>query len=226
MVEEEGCSPKDATPNKAPPEEPKSDAIFARLPRILSALEQARASGKNASKWVADALSMLAALQKLGRTLTLLVSHARDAAKHNRAHEGAAHEQLIDADTLDEIRAQFQELIDQFPDAGELFFGVDALDDFTRKFFDGSASPELLGAVGELGGFLDAQLSGFVERLIDWAFDEGIAGFRSEDRQFERLEEFFRGLENLTQEVLDRWVLPGIYNFNDDDDDSQGRYSG
>lgn len=223
MVEEEEPSQKDAKPEETPkdamPKDVKPDAVSAHLPRFLSAFEQVRASGKNASQWVAEGLSMLAALQKLGRTLTKLAGHARRAAKHNRAQDNTAPEQLIDADILDDIREQFQELIDQFPDAGELFFGVDTLDDFTVKLFDGSANPTLLGAFGELGGFLDAQLSGFVERLIDWAFDDGIAGFRAEDPQFKRLEEFLRGLENLTQEVLDRWVLPGIYNFNDDEDD-------
>lgn len=206
--------------NETVEESPQPEGVAAHLPRLFRAFEQARASGKSASTWLVDGLSLLGALHKLGRTLTQLANHARRAAAQNRAQENAVAQPLLDADIINDIREQFQDLIDQFPDAGELFFGVDKLDDFIAELFVGSTDISLLGAFGDLGDFLDAKLSGFVERLIDWAFDQEESGLHAKNPKFKRIEEFIHGLENLMQEVLDRWVLPGIYDLDGDEDDA------
>jgi len=216
---EDEPSQKDARSKDAAQKDAKPNAVSAHLPRLFSAFEQARASGKNASKWLADALSLLAALQKLGQILAQLITRARRIAQQNLAGENIPPETLLDAETISEIKEQFQALIDEFPDAGELFFGMDKVDEIMSQFFDGSASHSLTGAVGEFAGFLDTQITGFIARLIDWVFDDGATGFGGEAAKFKRVEEFIRALENLMQEVLDRWVLPGFYDFDGDEDD-------
>src|SRR5690554_7174114 len=84
-VVEDEPSQKDARSKDAAQKDAKPNAVSAHLPRLFSAFEQARASGKNASKWLADALSLLAALQKLGQILAQLITRARRIAQQNLA---------------------------------------------------------------------------------------------------------------------------------------------
>lgn len=216
---EDQPTPKDAQSKNAAQKGARADAVSAHLPRLLSAFEKARVSQKNASRWLADALSLLAALQKFGHLLTRLIARARRSAQQNLAGEDSPPEALLDAETVDEIRQQFQALIDQFPDAGELIFGLDKVDKMVGQLMDGSAPQSLQRAVGELAGFLDTQIAEFMARLVDWVLDDDAAGFQGEATKFQRLEEFIRALETLMQEVLDRWVLPGFYDFDGDEDD-------
>jgi hypothetical protein len=209
--------PQNDDQNPVSPEpvgEPESDeelGVSARLGRVFGALQQALAGREGAASWLSAGLSLLGALQKLGGTVARLIRHARRVAKENAAAgPDAARAELVDAEILEEIREQFRDLLDGFPEAGDLFFGVDELDDFMRELISGDAPNSLLRGLEQLGEFLETRMNRLVGRLIDYGFEE-----HAQTLSIERLEEFIRGTESLLQEVLDRWVIPEIYDLGD-----------
>lgn len=173
-----------------------------------------------AKKWAQTAFVLLVALQKLGRTAARLLFKAGQLAREDLRGE-SPDEQALDDEAWADLRAQFVDLIELFPDAGEWFFGVDALDELLREVFDADVQHRLVPAVEAIAKMVDAHVSALLARVIEWGVEDRSARLMIERSEVEKLEAYVRGLENLLQSLLDRLVFSRLFDAADDDDSAQ-----
>lgn len=169
-----------------------------------------------AKKWAQTAVALIAALHKLGRTAAKLLVKAAQLARDDR-HADAPATPVLDPEAWADLRAQFDELMQLFPDAGALFFGVDALDEMLREVFDADGQHALMPAIEALAKLVDTRMSALLARVIDWGVEDRSARLMIDRLEVEKLEAYVRGLENLLQDLLDRLVFSRIFDTGDDE---------
>lgn len=176
---------------------PPAEELRGRLARLLEMLRAMAGERNGVAAWFASWLPLMGALQNLAVTAGKLLWRARQLA--DEEHDGS----LLDDEALGELRERFAALVAAFPDASVFFFGIDNVDTLIG---DVLADGDARGMVAQLAGAVDARLNEVFARLIEWGLEDG-----APELSLQRLETFVRGLEKLLQEVLDRWVLPRLY---------------
>ncbi|MFP4599215.1 MAG: hypothetical protein ACLFVJ_13235 [Persicimonas sp.] len=194
-------------PSEDAGDEPEDSDVASAFGRMLGALRERAEAGPAAVRWLAAWQPLVAALHSLGVTVGKLIWRARQAHISDRAH--GDDRPLIDDEARDEIDARFRALREAFPDAAELFFGVDEID---RLIGETLENPKARETVTSFARLIEARVSAVSARLVGWGLAE-----EGPELSLERLEGFVRGLEALLQEVLDRWVLPRLFEDLDGD---------
>lgn len=188
-------------------DESEDSDVASAFSRMLGALRERAEAGPAAVRWLSSWQPLVAALQSLGMTVGKLIWRARQA--HTSDQSTGDDSPLIDDEARDEIDARFRALREAFPDASEIFFGVDEID---RLIGETLENPTAREAVMSFARLVEARISAVIAQLVEWGLaDDG------PDLSLERLEGFVRGLEALLQEVLDRWVLPRLFEDFDGD---------
>lgn len=190
---------------EAVPVDPADEDMQKSFSRMLAVLKRVVASGDEITGFVATWLPLLGALKNLGLTAAAFGMRVR------QVIAAPGDDPLFDETTVADLRAGFDDLVDAFPEASALFFGVDNLDNLVRE---ASQDEEARAVVARFGQVVEAKMNGLIGRLVDWGLEEG-----GPELSVERLEAFVHGLEALLQEVMERWVLPKVYGRFDDDDD-------
>ncbi|QDG51449.1 hypothetical protein FIV42_12050 [Persicimonas caeni] len=179
------------------PVDPAEEDVQTSFVRMLAVLKQVVASRDEIVGFVATWLPLLGALKSLGTTAAKFGWRARQLVA------APGEEAFFDEEIVAEFREQFDELVDAFPEASALFFGVDNLDNLVRET---AQDEEARAVVARFGRVVEAKMNALIGRLVEWGLEEG-----APELSVEKLEGFVRGLEALLQEVLDRWVLPNVY---------------
>lgn len=184
------------------PVDPADEDVQTSLRRVIGVLKQAVVGRADIAGWFASLLPLIAAVQSLAMTSGKLLWRARKLAGDG----GDA--RVLDDEALAELRAQFDELVEAFPEATAFFFGIDNVDTVVGEVL---ADTDARAVVVRFGRVVEARMNQMLGQLVDWGLEDG-----APDLSVERLEAFLRGLEKLMQEVLDRWVLPRLYgNFDE-----------
>jgi hypothetical protein len=182
---------------EAVPVDPAEEDVQTSFVRMLAVLKQVVASRDEIVGFVATWMPLLGALKSLGTTAAKFGWRARQLVA------APGEEAFFDEEIVAEFREQFDELVDAFPEASALFFGVDNLDNLVRET---AQDEEARAVAARFGRVVEAKMNGLIGRLVEWGLEEG-----GPELSVEKLEGFVRGLEALLQEVLDRWVLPNVY---------------
>ncbi len=194
-------------PSEDAGDEPEDSDVASAFSRMLAALRERAEAGPAAVRWLAAWQPLVAALQSLGVTVGKLIWRARQAQMSDQPNGDDS--PLIDDEAREEIDARLRALREAFPDASEIFFGVDEIDRLIGETLENAQARE---AVVSFARLIEARVSAVIAQLVEW----GLAG-DGPDLSLERLEGFVRGLEALLQEVLDRWVLPRLFDDLDGD---------
>ncbi len=183
---------EDGVPNEDHPEDLRTS-----FERMLEVLQQTVTSHDEIIGWIAAWLPLVDAVKSLAMTSGKLAVGARHALQELDA------QRLLDGESLADFQEQFHELVEAFPEASALFFGVENIDNLVRETIQ---DEEARAVVVNFGQVVEAKMNGLIGRLVEWGLEDG-----APELSVEKLEGFVRGLEALLQEVLDRWVLPPIY---------------
>jgi hypothetical protein len=178
--------------------DPADEDVQTSFARMIGVLQKTAASREEISNWMAAWLPLIVALKGLASTAVKLAWRARQLVDRD------SDEPIFDREMLDKIQADFGELTEVFPEASALFFGVDDIDEVVRETLK---NDDARAVVARFGRVVEAKMGELITRLVEWGLEDGGAPGLS----VERLEGFVHGLERLLQEVMERWVLPRVY---------------
>jgi hypothetical protein len=182
--------------------EPDEVDVKTSFERMLSVLKKTAANREEITGWIAAWLPLVVALKSLAATATKLVWRARQLVDR-RSGDEADGDAVFDQEMRDEIQADFAELVDAFPEASALFFGVDDLDSVVRETLQ---DEDAQAVVARFASAVEAKMNGLIIGVVEWALEDG-----GPELSVEKLEAFVSGLEKLLEEVMERWVLPQVY---------------
>ncbi len=168
--------------------------------RVVELLRSMVGEREGVAAWIASWMPLVSALKGLALTAAKVLWQARKLATDGDVR-------LVDDDALAELRDRFDELVETFPDATAFFFGLDNVDTLVGDVLDDG---EARGTVMRFARAVEQRMNEVIGRLVEWGLEDG-----AHEINLERLEAFVRGLEGLLQDVLDRWVLPRLYDENE-----------
>lgn len=173
----------------------ETPTVSAGLTRLFDVIWSKIRERGEAVRWFEQWVPLLDQLQSFGMTLASVMMGIKARAESRETP-------YLDDEELEQLRLQITEIFEASPDAAELIFGLDNVDDAIGDIF---ADEQSRAAVGDIVGGLERRMDGVIQRLIDW-------GLGREEPQMtpEQLQAVLEQVERVLQEAIDRWVLPRL----------------
>lgn len=170
-------------------------AIGAGLSQLLEVIWGKVQEREEVARWFSQWVPLLASLQELGMTLASVAMAVR-------ARVDEREEPYLDDEELEHLKMRLVEILEASPDAAELIFGLENVDEAIEDILE---DEESRSAVATILGGLERQFDGVIQRLVAWA-----TGAETPDITPDQVRAFLDQVQDVLQEAVDRWLLPMI----------------
>ncbi len=167
-----------------------------RFEAIVAAVSAVAARREGLAEWVMVWLPAGMALQKLGMTLGRLLFSLSNAIK------GSAEPDVFRDQVLQNLREDFEDIVEVFPDASQWLLGVDELDRLIRAVVE---DPSARATITEVGTALTQLLDDVIGRMLEVILSDG----ESRSVDVTGMTHWIENLEVIIQAALDRLNLDG-----------------
>lgn len=162
-----------------------------RFEAIVAAVSAVAARREGLTEWMIIWLPAGMALQKLGMTLGSLLFSLSNAIK------GSTEPDVFRDEVLKNIRDDFEDIVEVFPDASQWLLGVDELDRLIRAVVE---DPSARATMTEVGTALTQLLDDVIGRMLEVILRDG----ESRSVDVTGMTHWIENLEAIIQAALDR----------------------